>query len=182
MGLRLTTTWKCNCQCKTCHIWEIDYGNHKDLAVEEIDRLTRSKYFRGVEYITLSGGEPTLRQDLPNISPSCTRISQGRDKYDHQRDESPGCRKDVHKGIKRESAYHFRFSGLSLNGPPQVHDATRGVKGAFEKVMETYDRIKEKVPCRFSFTFCRENVEHFKWYRNSPGKKERCLYMLDSDE
>jgi len=164
MGLRLTTTWKCNCKCKTCHIWEIDYGNHKDLTVEEIDRITRSKYLRYVEYITLSGGEPTLRQDLPeyisilhkNIPKAVINMTTN--------GMNPDIIEDMFTRIlNKNPQINFGQVRLSLNGPREIHDSTRGVKGAFDKVLETYDRIKNLVPCSFSFTFCQENVEHFSW-------------------
>ena len=178
MGLRLTTTWRCNCKCKTCHIWEIDYGNHADLTVEEIDRVTRSKYLRHADYITLSGGEPTLRQDLPeyiatlhknipNAVINMTTNGMTPDLIDRM----------FTRVLKENPGIRFGLVGLSLNGPPEIHDSTRGVKGAFDKVMETYERIKDKVPCSFSYTFYRDNVDYFKWVQDFAREKGTNAYI-----
>ena len=35
--------------------------------------------------------------------------------------------------------------GLSLNARPEIHDRTRGIDGAFEKTMKTFDLIKDYI-------------------------------------
>lgn len=66
-GLRFTITWKCDSRCITCAIWKDKTAGRNDLSVEEIDKFSKSRHFRKVEYITISGGEPTLRSDLVDI-------------------------------------------------------------------------------------------------------------------
>jgi radical SAM protein with 4Fe4S-binding SPASM domain len=178
MGLRITTTWRCNCRCKTCHIWEIDYAGQKDLTVDEIDRVTQSKYFRYVEYITLSGGEPTLRQDLPEyIAALHKNIPNAVINMTTNGMNPDAVEKMFAKVLKDNPKIKFGLVGLSLNGPQEVHDATRGVGAAFDKVIETYERIKDMVPCQFSFTFCRENVDYFEWVQDFARKKGTSAYI-----
>lgn len=177
-GLRFTTTWKCNSKCITCSIWKIKDAGKNDLTVEEIDNFSRSKYFRNVEYITLSGGEPTLRSDLPevisilhkNIPTAIVNITT------HGMD--PELEENMFKKILRNNPnIQFGTVGLSLNGPPEVHDMTRGIKGSWEKTVETYERLKDLVPCKFSFTFCKENVDYFDWIQEFAKKKGTIAYI-----
>ena len=164
MGLRFTTTWKCNSKCITCAIWK-DFDTGKDdLSVDEINRFSQSKYFRNVEYITISGGEPTLRSDLPeiisvlhkNIPKASFRITTN--------GMNPQIEELMFKKMKNDNpGIKFSLVGISLNGPPAIHDLTRGIQGSWGKAVETYERIKNIVHCEFSFTFCRHNVDHFEW-------------------
>jgi Fe-coproporphyrin III synthase len=163
-GLRLTTTWRCNSRCLTCAIWQIKNTGKNDLTIEEVDRFSKSKYFKNTSYITLSGGEPTLRDDLPEIvsvlhanipSAIFNMTTHGM---------NPDREEEIfHTIIKNNPKIKFGTVGLSINGPPEIHDETRGIKGSFQKVVETYNRIKDIVPCAISFTFCRNNVQYFEW-------------------
>jgi len=178
MGLRLTTTWRSNSRCTTCSIWQMGGSESAELQVDGYDLLSRSKYFRDVEYITLSGGEPTLRDDLSqivsvlhrNIPSACFSITTN--------GLNPERVERTFRAILTENpSVRFSLVGLSLNGPPEIHDATRGVKGSFDKIVETYDRIKGIVPCMFSFTFCRANADYFDWVQEFAEKKGTSVYI-----
>ena len=71
--LRLSVTDRCNFRCPYCMPREI-FGPHHDflprseiLTFEEIQRLARLFHRLGVRKIRLTGGEPLLRQDLPEL-------------------------------------------------------------------------------------------------------------------
>lgn len=177
-GLRFTTTWRCDSKCTTCSIWKLPLGDRKELSIEEIDKFSKSNYFKNVEYITLSGGEPTRRDDLPDIFrilhaniPKAT-ISITMHGMQPERSE-----RMVRQIVRESPNLRFGTVGLSINGPADIHDMTRGIQGAFEKTIETYDRIKNLVPCRFSFTFCKDNVEYFKWVREFAQEKGTSAYI-----
>lgn len=178
IGLRFTTTWKCNSKCITCAIWKDKNAGENDLTVTEIDRFSRSKYFTSASYITLSGGEPTLRSDLPEIVsvlhkniPHATFgiTTNGMDPYTEEQIFT--------KILKRNPDIIFHLVGISLNGPREIHDKTRGITGAWDKAIETYERIKDIVHCEFSFTFCKDNVNHFEWVRNFARKRGTKAYI-----
>lgn len=177
-GLRLTVTWRCDCKCTTCSIWNIKDAGKNDLQVSEFDALTRSKQFHSTEYVTLSGGEPTLRSDLGELISVLHRnvpsavINMTTNGMNPQRTEK--LFRDI---LKRDPDIRFGLVGLSLNGPREVHDRTRGVEGSYERVLETHDRIKDLVPCGFSFTFCRDNVEHFEWVQEFAKSRGSFAYI-----
>lgn len=177
-GLRFTVTWKCNSRCITCAIWKDKTAGRNDLSVEEIDKFSRSKYFKKVEYITLSGGEPTLRDDLPeiisvlhkNIPSASFGISTNG--LNPQREEEI-----FTKILHNNPGIRFGLVGLSLNGPPDIHDSTRGIEGNWEKTIETYERLKNLVHCEFSFTFCKDNAEYFGWVQQFAKKRGTKAYI-----
>lgn len=164
MGLRLTTTWKCNSKCITCSIWQYPDAGKDDLSVEEIDKFSKSKHFRNTEYITISGGEPTLRPDLPEII-SILHKNMPKARFGiTTHGMNPQTEEDIFKKIlKNNPRIKFSLVGISLNGPPEIHDFTRGIKGGWGKAVETYERLKNIVHCEFSFTFCKHNVDYFDW-------------------
>ncbi len=71
--LRISVTDRCNFRCTYCMPKEVfgrDYqflARGEILTFEEITRLARIFVQNGVEKIRLTGGEPTLRRDLPKL-------------------------------------------------------------------------------------------------------------------
>jgi len=68
----LNVTEKCNIRCLHCY-WEA-YGQHPDPSLETIDQilmkfraLAIAYRERGRRLLTIGGGEPTVRKDLPDI-------------------------------------------------------------------------------------------------------------------
>ena len=66
--LTFSVTNMCNSRCKTCDIWK--HGNQKEaiqkeLTLKEIEKIFKN--MQGVFFFNLSGGEPYLRKDLPQI-------------------------------------------------------------------------------------------------------------------
>lgn len=71
--LRISVTDRCNFRCRYCMPKEVFGRNYEFLrrreilSFEEIARLAQIFVGLGVEKIRLTGGEPTVRQDLPRL-------------------------------------------------------------------------------------------------------------------
>ena len=71
--LRISVTDRCNFRCTYCMPKEVfgrayEFLNRDEiLSFEEITRLARIFVSQGVEKVRLTGGEPTLRRDLPKL-------------------------------------------------------------------------------------------------------------------
>ena len=71
--LRLSVTDRCNFRCRYCMPEEIFGPNYpylaseKILSFEEMERLTRIFVSLGVRKVRITGGEPLLRRDLPEL-------------------------------------------------------------------------------------------------------------------
>ncbi|MBZ9752387.1 GTP 3',8-cyclase MoaA [Deinococcus sp. HMF7604] len=69
--LRVSVTDRCNLRCTYCmpaSVFGPDYAflpRQELLSFEELERLTRAFVALGVEKVRITGGEPTLRRDLP---------------------------------------------------------------------------------------------------------------------
>jgi len=60
-------TRKCNFRCMSCCVWKNSGKNKTELSLEEIKILAENLKKIGVKSVALTGGEPLLRQDLPQI-------------------------------------------------------------------------------------------------------------------
>src|SRR5437667_3503041 len=63
--LHVNVNLRCNTTCAMCSIWELKSPHA--LSLEQFDTIFADPVYRRVEYIILAGGEPTLRNDLPEI-------------------------------------------------------------------------------------------------------------------
>lgn len=78
--LRISVTDRCNLRCTYCmpaDIFGPDYAflpRTELLSFEEIERLARTFVDLGVEKLRITGGEPTLRRDLPELISRLARI------------------------------------------------------------------------------------------------------------
>ncbi len=137
-NLTVSLTYRCNSRCRTCRIYE---RKCEELSVEEYRKIFRS-IGRSPYWITFSGGEPFLRQDIREI---CTQA------YELCR---PGLINIPTNGmlperIEREVANivqscpraHFVIN-LSVDGIRERNDDIRGVAGAYARAMETYQRLR----------------------------------------
>lgn len=71
--LRISVTDRCNLRCTYCMPAEVFGPDHaflpraELLSFEEIERLARTFVSLGVQKLRITGGEPTLRRDLPEL-------------------------------------------------------------------------------------------------------------------
>jgi cyclic pyranopterin phosphate synthase len=75
-NVRISITDKCNFRCVYCMPAEGLQWLKKDqiLTFEEIERLTRLLVSMGVEQVRLTGGEPTVRKDLPLLVEKLSQV------------------------------------------------------------------------------------------------------------
>lgn len=70
LNLRISITQRCNNQCAYCHReGEVQRANRQaeKMTVEEIVRLAKIAVGLGINRVKLTGGEPLMRSDLPEI-------------------------------------------------------------------------------------------------------------------
>ncbi|MGE7938367.1 GTP 3',8-cyclase MoaA [Bacillus paramycoides] len=78
--LRISVTDRCNFRCRYCMPEEIfgrDYSflsNDKILSFDEIERITRIFVSLGVRKLRITGGEPLLRRNLPELIQRLNKI------------------------------------------------------------------------------------------------------------
>jgi MoaA/NifB/PqqE/SkfB family radical SAM enzyme len=60
-------TYRCNFRCRFCHYWKDPMGRMPEQTVEQFAVGSRKLAKLGSLLISIAGGEPTLRADLPDI-------------------------------------------------------------------------------------------------------------------
>ncbi len=138
MNYTISVSYRCNSRCKTCNVWQ---RPNDDFTIEEYDKTFES-IGRDAYWFTFSGGEPTLRKDLPEMVAAA---------YRHCR---PGIINIPTNGIQdkvipgriervlQAAPTSDVIINLSLDGIGEKHDIVRGVKGNFERAMRTYAGLK----------------------------------------
>ena len=144
MNLTISVSYRCNSRCKTCNVWQ---RPNDDFTLEEYDK-TFASIGRAAYWFTFSGGEPTLRKDLPEMVELA---------YRHCR---PGIINIPTNGIQdkiipgrvervlQAAPTSEVIVNHSLDGVGEKHDMVRGVKGNFERAMRTYAGLKA-LKCRY---------------------------------
>lgn len=141
-----TVTSRCNARCRMCHMWD---RNDPDIGLAKIGEVLDSRAMRDtVTNLLLTGGEPTLRHDLPEIFDAAfSRLKRLRyasfftNSLIPRLAEETVIRSMTYKEQSGRRDVSFSVT-LSLDGIGKTHDAVRGVDGAFGRVMENYFNLK----------------------------------------
>lgn len=62
MDLTVVSTFRCNSKCQMCYVWKNPTDPKEEVSIETLSKLPG-----GFDNLNVSGGEPTLRKDLPEI-------------------------------------------------------------------------------------------------------------------
>ncbi|MBD3368060.1 MAG: radical SAM protein [Candidatus Eisenbacteria bacterium] len=132
LGCVAAVTYRCNSRCTMCDIWRTDARAGDELEPEAYRWLPDS-----LTSINVSGGEPYLRDDLPEV-------------VSVMRDACPRARIVVStNGLtpERITGMTARMPGVavrvSLDAAGPLHDEIRGIEGAYESVLETVRLLKD---------------------------------------
>lgn len=143
----ISPTMRCNLNCRGCYAG--NYAKSEELSFEELDRILNEAKELGMYFFTFTGGECFIRPDLLDLW----------EKHDD-------CYFQVYTNgtlIDDVVAERLRKMGnvapmISIEGTKADTDARRG-EGIYEKVMETFDRLKKYgILYGFSATYTRESA------------------------
>ena len=131
-------TSACNSKCPHC-FYKNNLNRKNDLTLGEIEKISQS--MRKVYQLELSGGEPFLRKDLPEI---CELFYKNNHLEELQIPTNSLLADEIYKIVEtifRKCPGIELNLNLSLDGTEKVHDLMRGVKGNFQKVMKNYQNL-----------------------------------------
>jgi len=137
----LFITARCNSRCRMCFNWKnIDnFRSRPELTLDEIHKI--SEGLKNLLYLTISGGEPTFRDDLTKI----IQIFTKRNKVQFVTLPTNGVMPSrIHDLVDRVLFENPRVSFrivLPLDGIGSLHDEIRGLSGSFERLLETYHKL-----------------------------------------
>lgn len=134
-------TSECNLRCKFCSNWERNATHKKEqeLTLREIYLIAQN--FSDLYYLTITGGEPFLRQDLVQIVSIFKRISGVEIINITSNGFSPEIiEHQVRLILKLNPTLHLSID-ISIDDIEQNHDNIRGSSGSFEKAIQTITRL-----------------------------------------
>lgn len=140
VSLIFFVTSKCNLLCKHCFYWEELNQRKNELSLKEIQKVAIS--LPNLLTVSLTGGEPYLRKDLPEIAEAFETHSRVRNI------QIPSNGFLVERTIKgcRELLGRVRrarvATGVSLDGPEEIHNEVRQNPKSFARALETFHGLK----------------------------------------
>lgn len=148
INLTFSVTNTCQSRCKTCKIWEI-YKEHPDKRNTELDILEIKKIFQSMGHVyifNVSGGEPFLRNDFPEIIKlACHYLRPG---IIHIPTNAIATQKIKAQLTDILTYLQANYPQVHLTVKPSLdhigpkHDHIRGVPGNFNKVVTLFDHLK----------------------------------------
>lgn len=148
-SISLEVTHDCLARCIMCNIWKIP-PEVPNLSVVEWLRLLNSPLLSGLVELDITGGEPFLRKDLPDLFRGIANLTAERLKV--LKSVAVTTNGLLTKRVLEFTVLilrEFEAAGLDLvvvcavdaTGP--IHDAVRNVPGAWEKVSATLEGLLE---------------------------------------
>ncbi len=140
--LTFFVTRRCNSRCSFCfYLSQQPEVQERELTLDEIERFSSS--MGELLWLLFSGGEVFLRDDIVEIARIFYRNNRPSILTLPTNALLPEVVYERTEEILKSCPESVVVVKLSLDGIGEEHDAIRGVKGNFEKVMETYSRLKE---------------------------------------
>jgi MoaA/NifB/PqqE/SkfB family radical SAM enzyme/uncharacterized membrane protein YbhN (UPF0104 family) len=143
INVTFSVTRRCQSRCRTCFIWKVTESD--DLDLETIEWLFRS--IGWTYFFNISGGEPFLRDDLPEIVRLACRFMHPAVIHIPTNGLSPdrieALSRQTLKLMETEAPGTVLTIKPSFDGIGEMHDEIRGVPGNFEKLMDTIERLKK---------------------------------------
>ncbi len=159
----LFTTGKCNAKCTMCFYANDMEMKEPDLTFDEIKKLSESA--GEFNRLWLSGGEPTLRDELPEIIEMFYKNNKIKDVNMPTNGLRPDRVIEWVKRIRKNCPDLNMTVSVSLDGFGDTHDTQRGVPGNFYKAIETLKKVDDnfkddgKVLKNIATVITRYNIE-----------------------
>ena len=124
--LALNVHSACNCRCVMCDIWKAN-ADRREISPDELAVHIAGIERLHVQRVMLTGGEPLLHRNLWTLCDRLRRIDVGITLV------TTGLLTGLHA---TEIARSVDTVVISLDGPREVHDTIRRVKGGFDKIAQ----------------------------------------------
>ena len=148
-------TWVCDARCTMCSNWK--FGDRKsDMTLAQLEPVLANPFWGAVENLNISGGEPTTRNDLPEMVemfhrhlPRMRKIGINTTGLTPHR-AIPMLTRIVEFCASKDILISIR---VSLDGIGDIHNQVRAVKGGFDKACKTIDAMQALAAKHDNFQF-----------------------------
>lgn len=154
-------TFRCNLKCDYCGIWKT---KKREMNTDEVKRAMNNFAEAGTIFWTFTGGEPLVRKDIGEL-------------VDHARKTFPIVTLTSNGVLlkrRMEEVKDVNYFTISLDGPKEVTDATRG-RGTYDKAIASIKAARERrIDVVINAVISKANIEN-----NCRGIKELVNLALD---
>ncbi len=168
-------TRRCNLKCVHCYAHAKNIAFDNELTTKEGKALLDDLADFGVPVVLFSGGEPLMREDLPELAAYAVEKNMRAVISTNGTLIEP----DTARTLK---AIGLSYVGISLDGLEPVNDRFRAVKGAFQKAMEGIENCQAagiKVGLRFTINrFNRDEIPKIFDLIEEKNIPRACFYHL----
>ncbi len=148
-------TWVCDARCTMCSNWK--WGDRKsDMTLAQLEPVMATPFWGAVENLNISGGEPTTRNDLPEMVelfykhlPRLRKIGINTTGLTPHR-AIPMLTRIVEFCAAKGVLISIR---VSLDGIGDVHNQVRSVKNGFDKAQKTIEAMQALAAKHSNFSF-----------------------------
>ncbi len=145
--LLLFVTKRCDAACGHCFYWRETNRECDELTLNEYTRLARS--IDPLVQLTVTGGSPELRDDLPDIIQTFYQHTQPLNITLCSNGNRPAVLfKQVQSVLQRNPEMHLTVD-ISIDGLGEDHDQIRNCPGIFDRAVESFhllEPLKAKYP------------------------------------
>jgi MoaA/NifB/PqqE/SkfB family radical SAM enzyme len=148
-------TWVCDARCTMCSNWK--WGDRKtDMTLAQLEPVLANPFWGAVENLNISGGEPTTRNDLPEMVelfqrhlPRLRKVGINTTGLTPHR-AIPMLTRIVEFCASKDVLISIR---VSLDGIGDIHNQVRDVKRGFEKACATIEAMQALADRHDNFQF-----------------------------
>ncbi len=148
-AIQFNITFKCNQRCSYCGIYNDTRG---EMTTEQIYNMIDEFAKLGTARLSITGGEPLLRKDLPLV----VRHARRRGLFVSLATNGSLVARQI-DGLRDVNSVN-----MTLDGTESIHDQQRG-KGNFKKVLEAVELLKNnEIPVYLVTVVTKNNCTHIK--------------------
>lgn len=153
----------CNSKCTMCNIWQ--QKQDFEFSPAQLEKILSDDLFTNITAVGITGGEPTLREDLPALYEAACRALPS---LKGMSIITNAIRRDdvierIEASAKVLKKYDKRFGIMvSLDGYGEIHDINRGRPGNFATAVEVINHFRNNtnIPVSVGCTITKKNVWH----------------------
>ncbi len=135
----LFVTDRCNMRCAHCMFWRKIDDPGPEMTLEQYQRIAQTA--PPLRTVSITGGEPFLRKDLPEIIESFYRENRS---HNVQVNTNGLLMERMEDLVKRDLASryeHYLSYQVSIDGLERTHDQVRQLPGSFVKITDNLKRL-----------------------------------------
>ena len=156
-------SWSCNSKCLSCNNWM--KTGYNELNLSEVKEMFSNPLLQDVIHVYLTGGEPFLSDKVVDI---CKIL---KDKLDAT--ISLNTNGLLPENVERYSRQvrdldlDILSFDLSINGPEEVHNYTRGTPEGYKRLMSSHKAIEKLgIPHSWNYTIFKHTLPYINWYKH----------------